>query len=471
MSAQATASRHEAKRRLELQAGSVLAALTAEPDRRRIVRLETYVDDLDPLAWLRAQPAAKRVYWADREGAFAVAGVGAASEYRGEGPPDYARLFADLRADLSPAHPSLRYYGGMRFSANAPHDDRWRPFGAYYFSIPKYEAGRKGNRCYLACNTVVERGACPEDEVEETLEFFDGLVFPDGAGQPIFPTVQSRTDRPDANAWHAAVERLLDDFREGTLEKAVLARESLLECDAPVDPVDFLRRLSAAIPYSFQFCFQASPGPAFVGASPERLYKRVNTYLQGEAIAGTRKRGATPLEDAVLADELLHSDKERREHRFVADRINAIFSEYCRASRGGDRAELLALRPVQHLVTRMEGMLWEPDSDARLLPAFHPTPAVGGCPREAALDAIASLEPFDRGWFAGPVGWVGFDSTEFAVAIRSALVADHSISVYAGAGIVAGSKPADEWDELDNKLAGLLGLFDTDGLVDRNNER
>ncbi len=468
MSAQATASRHDAKRQLESQAASVLAALTAEPDRRRIVRLETPIDTIDPLAWLRAQPAAKRVYWADREGAFAVAGVGAASEYRGDSPPDYGRLFADLRADLSPAHPSLRYYGGMRFSSHPPHDTRWKPFGAYYFSVPKFEVGRKENKCYLACNTVVERGACPEDEVEETLEFFDGLVFPDQVCQPASPMVHSRADRPGAEGWRASIERLLDAFNEGALEKAVLARESILECDGPVDPVDFLRRLAAAIPYSFQFCFQASPGPAFVGASPERLYKRVNTYLQSEAIAGTRRRGASPAEDAALADDLIHSDKDRREHRFVADWINGIFAEHCRAVRGGDRAELLALRPVQHLITRMEGMLWTPDSDARLLPAFHPTPAVGGCPREAALDAIASLEPFDRGWFAGPVGWVGFDSVEFAVAIRSALVADRSISIYAGAGIVPGSNPADEWDELENKLAGLLGLCDTDGMTHRD---
>ncbi len=460
------ASRHDAKRQLESQAASVLAALTTEPDRRRIVRLETYIDDLDPLAWLRAQPAAKRVYWADREGAFAVAGVGAASELQGEGPPDYVRLFADLRADLSPAHPSLRYYGGMRFSADEAHDERWKHFGAYYFSIPKFEVGRRGNQCYLACNTAVERGACPEDEVEETLEFFDGLVFPDHAAPPFAAAVHSRADRPGTDGWHRAIGRLLDAFGEGTLEKAVLARESLLECDGPVDPVDFLRRLAAAIPYSFQFCFQSNPGPAFVGASPERLYRRVNTYLQSEAIAGTRKRGATPAEDAALAHDLLHSDKDRREHRFVADWICGIFSEHCRASRGGDKAELLALRPVQHLVTRMEGMLWAPDSDAALLAAFHPTPAVGGYPREAALEAIASLEPFDRGWFAGPVGWVGFDSTEFAVAIRSALVADQYISVYAGAGIVAGSNPGDEWDELENKLAGLLGLFDTDETVE-----
>jgi menaquinone-specific isochorismate synthase len=98
-------------------------------------------------------------------------------------------------------------------------------------------------------------------------------------------------------------------------------------------------------------------------------------------------------------------------------------------------------------------------TDAEVLLALHPTPAVGGYPRREALEEIRALEPFDRGWYAGPVGWIGAEGSEFAVGIRSGLVRGNSLALFSGAGIVAGSVPEDEWAEIEQKIGGFVRVF------------
>jgi menaquinone-specific isochorismate synthase len=120
----------------------------------------------------------------------------------------------------------------------------------------------------------------------------------------------------------------------------------------------------------------------------------------------------------------------------------------------------LKLDHVQHMVTRFRGSLKEDVGDDALLTALHPTPAVGGYPVDGALDRIFRLEPHDRGWYAGPVGWIGADKAGFAVAIRSGLVENDRLTVFAGAGIVKGSDPDREWVETGHKMASLLSLFE-----------
>ena len=136
--------------------------------------------------------------------------------------------------------------------------------------------------------------------------------------------------------------------------------------------------------------------------------------------------------------------------------VRSVFDAFdrgCRVVDVEERPSVLRLRNCHHLRTGIAGLLNEDEVDATLLAALHPTPAVGGTPRDAALEWIAAREPFDRGIFAGPVGWVGYDAAEFCVGIRSGLVSGDEIAVYSGAGIVKGSDPMEEWDELEHKMA------------------
>lgn len=445
------------------------AAVASHPKNstRQLIRAETHCPDLNPLTWLAAQNTDAKLFWSDREQAFAVAGIGIAAERYSPTPTDLEKLFDEILGDLSRAHPNLRYYGGFRFDGDSPQSGPWESFGAYRFTVPAIELGRKGNRYYLACNLAIDESIDPTSAAERLESAIRGVVFPEEELGCATPEPITRDDTPSEAEWKESVNDALDRFGTGPLEKVVLARESSFTFDQRIDPLSLLNGLTQSTPYSYHFCFQTGPDHAFIGASPERLYKRTSTYLQSEALAGTRPRGATPSEDSAIGQELLQNDKELREHRLVAETILKTFASRCRVIRGGDCIELLVLRHCQHLLTRIEGMLDKIGSDADLLAAFHPTPAVGGLPRDKAIEAIKELEPFERGWYAGPVGWVGYDSSEFAVAIRSGLLANDALSVYTGAGIVPGSVDSDEWDEIENKMTDFLAVLDHSGLSNR----
>lgn len=425
----------------------------------RIVRAEVACPDTDILAWLQAQPNEARTYWRDREGAFVMGGVGIAAKQFQRNNRNLGKFIQRIRKHLRPEYPRLRYYGGMRFDTVKARAQEWKAFGGLHFVIPAIELGQKGNVSYLACNALVPSLLEKKSTIATMCEQLEALQFPDVLPHASNPPIVSREDFPDQEDWCALVDGLLEKLDGDELKKIVLARKSVFTLDGQVDPVPLLRRLTEHTTRSYHFCFQLSHSTAFIGASPERLFKRQSSYLQSEALAGTRPRGKSPEEDAALGDELLHSDKERREHGYVLDHVRAIFDTHCRAVRGGDRPELLILRHCQHLLSRIEGMLSRPDCDDVLLEELHPTPAVGGVPTQQAVDLIRASEPTERGWYAGPVGWIGYDATEFAVAIRSALVVDDTVSVHSGAGIVAGSEPEAEWAEIENKMTNFLNVL------------
>jgi menaquinone-specific isochorismate synthase len=161
-----------------------------------------------------------------------------------------------------------------------------------------------------------------------------------------------------------------------------------------------------------------------------------------------------------LRRELLENEKERREQALVVEDISRSLAPLCDDLRADEEPSVLRLAFGQHLVTKFRATLREETGDADLLQNLHPTAAVGGVPTEKALRAIARLEPFDRGWYAGPVGWVTRDCAQFAVGIRSALVFRNSLHLFAGAGIVKGSSAQNEWAEVENKVSDFLALLE-----------
>lgn len=438
-----------------------LAELLAKPESqagpRRVVRLTSNAPTVDLLSWLRRQREGDKIFWSDREHAFAIAGVGAASMKMGR---SVEGLFEEMRSEIASSEDALRFYGGFQFDPGRSGGGEWAPFGAYRFVIPQFELGCRGGEYHLACNVLLPDTALDRALAGGLLERVRSMQFSGEALDTKLPSVISRKDRPDFHTWCDSVRDLLDTFESGSLEKVVLARESNFELSGEAEPLALLQALMMNTSYSYHYMFQPESGSAFVGASPERLYKRAGSFLESEALAGTRPRGTAPEEDGRLGEELLDSEKERQEHRFVLDSIRELFNARCSEIHVGDEVELLLLRHCQHLLTRIEGTLSSAECDAELLSGLHPTPAVGGIPRTEAIERIRKMEPFERGWYTGPVGWVGRDATEFAVAIRSALVRGDSLSVYAGAGIVPGSEPQAEWDELENKIADFRGILE-----------
>ena len=197
----------------------------------------------------------------------------------------------------------------------------------------------------------------------------------------------------------------------------------------------------------------------FFGASPERLLKRQGVDIESEALAGTRPRGKTPREDAYYERALRDSPKEELEQGIVVRAIKGAFKKLCVSWEADSKPSVAKASSAHHLITRFRGTLKDNVDDARILTVLHPTPAVGGIPRAEALKAIAKLEPFERGWYAGPIGYIGYDCVDFAVALRCALMKDNLVNLYAGAGIVEGSSADEEWQEIEQKKSIFLNLF------------
>jgi len=464
---------------LEALAGRVRSVLAeAASDARRIVRVCVPLSDpVDPIQWLRAQSTESTVYWSGRTSAAirdpegsggdrtAIAGIGEADVLAsGHRPIDYPRLERQLAARFEAAGPPIRYFGGLRFDAPQPHPadapaGPWQSFGTYRFVLPRVELVDGPERPMLACNLVLPRDAARREDLPRAI-----AVLPPASpfeGGPL-PAPSRRVDRPDQAGWTRMIRWALDAIEAGRLDKVVFARKVALGLDRRVDPLRVLRHLKAATPGCFHFALGPPDGPTFIGASPERLFRREGEDVISEAVAGTRARGETPEADAALREELLSSEKDRREHAFVQRALEQALQALCTTVDGAETPSDLALARGRHLHAPIRGSLRPTTSTVDLLEGLHPTPAVGGVPTDAALTAIREQEPFDRGWYAGPVGWVGPDAADFAVGIRSGLLRPDRLALFSGAGIVEGSQPDREWAEIEQKIAdfaAVLGLL------------
>jgi len=262
---------------------------------------------------------------------------------------------------------------------------------------------------------------------------------------------------PAPEVYAEAVERATGRIRAGELRKVVLARSMVVDAGRELDPRRLVRRLRAVDPGCFTFAAPTDRG-ILVGATPEMLISRRGLEVRSNPLAGSAPRYGDAGEDRASGERLLGSVKDREEHALVVEAVGAALRPLCEELLGDDQPGLLATANVWHLSTRFRGRLREPaPSVLELVAALHPTPAVCGTPREAALKAIGELEPFDRGSYAGPVGWVDADGDgDWALALRCAEISGTQARLFAGAGIVTGSDPEMELDETERKFRALL---------------
>ncbi len=417
----------------------------------QVMSLAAPVEPLDAFRWIRGQRIWPRLYWAGRDaGSEVVAAVGEADSRDG--------AFPDRLSATAPE--GLRYYGGMSFDPGRRPGENWEAFGALRFVLPRFELRADTGGSTLICNLLLPQDAGNEEDILRQIE---RLAFPPGmeSGFPdrALPAPAHRTDVPGRRGWERNIGRALAAFAGGSLEKVVLARRVEFGFEEELDSLLLAESLAAVTPGCFHFYFEPEAGTSFVGASPERLFRREGSRILSEAVAGTRPRGASETSDEELRDELLHSKKDLSEHEYVRRSIRKTLESFCEEMEMEQCPSEMKLAQSRHLVSKIRGRLREGVTDADLLGALHPTPAVGGHPREEALELIHELEPFDRGWYAAPIGWVGTDGAEFAVGIRSGLVRERKLALFSGNGIVPGSDPAEEWVELEQKISGFAKVL------------
>jgi isochorismate synthase len=259
--------------------------------------------------------------------------------------------------------------------------------------------------------------------------------------------------------FEAAVERATSRIAAGELSKVVLAREVIVSAAAAHDPAATFGAMREQFPACFCFCV-GTPEAAFIGASPELLVRRAGASVSTVALAGSTRRSSDPAVDDHLGEQLLRSDKDRREQRIVADRIVRALRPHAVWVEAAAEPEIVKIANIQHLATPVIAQLAEPRSAIEMAGLLHPTPAVGGEPRDRAIRLIPELEGLDRGWYAGPVGWTDLaEDGEFCVALRGGLLRDRTAHLYAGCGIVRDSDPAAELAETEIKLQTMLPLL------------
>lgn len=289
--------------------------------------------------------------------------------------------------------------------------------------------------------------AAPPAEPSATIEL---LPFP-----PEPPTVTVTSARP-IHEWLLAVRVATKRIAAGDLTKVVLARELVATSNEPFRPAELLRRFRAAASHALCFCIDGH-----VGATPELLVSRVGDVVRAQPMAGTTPRTGDPEADQRRAGELLGSAKNRVEHQITIDMVHDTLLPWCSYLDAEPEPSVVAAGPVQHLATLVEGRLSHPaPSVLELVAALHPTPAVGGWPRAAALALQAELEDVDRGRYAGPVGWVdAAGNGAWGVGIRGVQVDGTTARLFAGVGVVADSDPEAELEETRAKAQAVLGVL------------
>lgn len=352
-------------------------------------------------------------------------------------------------------------FGGPHFFATFAFLDEVEPGEAFPASrvfVPRWQVARAGDVTTAVANLLVS----PDAELASLAERvwrahskFRNIDYrippPEGpvAGDRGFRTTE-------VGDYRAAVAGGLEAISAGVLKKIVLARAQDMRSPAPLHPLRLLNGLRERFPDCYSFSVSNGLGRSFIGASPERLARVSKGMLETEALAGSARRGLGAGEDAALGASLLASEKDIREHRHVLDSIVRRLEPLALSPVFPSGPGLRKLANVQHLHTPVRAEL---PAGIHLLDAverLHPTPAVGGSPREKAVSRIRGLEGFPRGLYAGAIGWLNArGGGEFLVGIRSALVDGCTARIYAGAGIVAGSDPEREYAETELKFRAM----------------
>ncbi|QSX30212.1 isochorismate synthase [Shewanella cyperi] len=405
------------------------------------------------LPWLASQEQYPRIYWQGREKKEEAAAIGICAErFFDTQVSDHQLAESYQRQRALSSNPDLRYYGGLAFDRQV---EPWPEFGRARFVLPRVELRRSGNSLRLLLNLDLSR---LDSERQSAIATLTALRPTHPQAEPKI-NLLGRSDIPGYSRWQELVQQVTHPAFNQETPKVVLSRQTRLQLSENLNPWLLLARWQRSSPNSFQFGFQFSPERAFISCSPERLYRRHQSELFTEALAGTTLRGQDPEQDALLARQLLDDCKNSRENQLVRQHIVENLGPLCNYVGAEESPTIFKLPHIQHLHRAIRAELKAGINDFQLLQALHPTPAVGGLPRERALQFIRQQEGYNRGWYAGACGYFNKLESEFSVAIRSALVEPARITLFAGAGIVAGSDPAAEWQELENKLATIMSVL------------
>lgn len=395
----------------------------------------------------------ERFYFTTPDRSMRAIGFGITQQLKTAGQDRFLRM-QSMWSNLNRDHvgTDLFAFCGFSFSELKHTEFRWSSFGEASMTIPKYLYLEQDGRTTVTVFAFVEPQSNAEKILNQLAVEYAELHAP--KSDRFVTRIRLTRDGNDAfeASFHQAIQLL-----KTSLKKIVLAREVVYELDQPIDLAGLVQELESSQPGSYIFFFQPTADEAFLGATPERLILKSGLELKTAAVAGSAPRHAIETTDTALGQSLLQDDKNRHEHAIVVDSIEQTLQGLSTTIDKPDEPMLLKNRHIQHLYTPINATLSPEVSLFQLIEKLHPTPALGGEPKEEAVAAIREIETFERGWYGSPVGWMdGQENGEFIVAIRSGLFTDRSAVLYAGCGLVEGSVLQSELEETETKLSPML---------------
>lgn len=393
-------------------------------------------ENINPLAWFEAQTLYPKFYWRSRDGQEDVFVLG------------QLLTFSDPYAAEAMLKEKQRVWGGIRFRTEEKNGENHENG---FFFLPKIEIQNQRGKWTLKIN-LAHSVQATRVALSELQTSFHDLCANSYA-------IQQIEHEPDYETWCALVNQALTSISQRDFQKVVLARKTRLKLNETLKPMLLLQKSQQQNHDCYHFMLAMNEKDCFLGSTPERLLLRQGQTLMTEALAGTARRGENGELDSLLECWLLQDNKNNIENQLVVDDIFSRLNSICSFVRVERVPHVIKLRQVQHLKRSISACLHQNIRDSHLLKTLHPTAAIAGYPRNNALDFIVEKETFKRGWYSGSVGYFSREKSEFCVSIRSAYLMDKSIDLYAGAGIVEGSEPEAEWQELNRKTATLQSFF------------
>lgn len=421
---------------------------------------------ISPLAFLavgQAKYDEEQVYWQSANEDLTIVGLGHAHVLMNEEADTRYDAIANRWQQLSQhvykheddLAPML--FGGFSFDPSHKRTSEWDAFPSAYFVVPTHQLVQKEHKTFIMTN-VITNNYDAEECLARLKEERDALVeqaLQYAEEEMPKPTIAT-THETEVDSYKAAVANTTRKIQAGEADKVVIARSLHLMFEERVNTVTALAHITKEQPKSYRFGIKRH-GQLFFGATPERLIEIKNGRAYSACVAGSIQRGKTEAEDRALGTTLLNDPKNLGEHQYVVDMITKVFASYCKDLQIDDQPQLMKVRDIQHLFTPVAATVREESNIFKFIQSLHPTPALGGVPTSESLNIIREEEQMDRGYYAGPIGWVDTNGDgEFAVAIRSGLLDGKEAYLYAGGGIVADSNVESEYEETWVKFRPVL---------------
>ncbi|MGM9929938.1 MAG: isochorismate synthase MenF [Bacillus sp. (in: firmicutes)] len=360
--------------------------------------------------------------------------------------------------DAQPASGPIMF-GGLSFDHEKSSSILWKKFGDNFFYVPQYMVTVQNNCTYLTTNILCTPGSNLKHCVD-IVKNGEQLLH-ESKKEPIVlhanVCVEKQEIQPES--WKQQVAQAVETITSTSIDKIVLAREMRLTFEQPVQSEAVLARLLEEQPTSYIYSLEVDKD-CFIGASPERLVKKEETQVLSTCLAGSIARGKTKEEDDELGQYLLHDPKNVMEHQYVVSMIQNALESECYEVNVPNKPILMKIKHIQHLYTPVTAQCKQDISIFRLVNKLHPTPALGGLPKQQAVEWIRQHESLERGMYSAPIGWVdAYGNGEFAVGIRSALLQEKEASLFAGCGVVKNSVPEEEYEETKIKFQPMLNAL------------